>query len=174
MTTIIIVTVFLASVIGFGLIMNHFRTKGLKTKENPIQPERPSAKEPPEKEFRHILDALLATNLMVRKDREIPKELLLNIEQIIDDLKAVIPGMMEKYPSETLTWEIKKIGRSHLNKTVKEYLDLSPESRLAQLDTFKNTIQHLQEVIFRSRQIVEKNETAEFKTMAQFLGQKFS
>lgn len=174
MTTIIIVTVFLASVIGFGLLMKHFRTKGLKTKENPIKPPTPKSKEPPEEEYRHILDALIKTNLMVRKDREFPRELLLNVEQIIDDLKAVIPTMMEKYPGEALTWELKKIGRTHLKKIIKEYLDLSPESRQAQLDTFRTAVQQLQEVIFRSRQIAEKNETAEFKTMALFLGQKFS
>lgn len=174
MTTILIVTVFLASVIGFGLLMKHFRTKGLKTKENPIKPPQTKSKEPPEEEFRHILDALLKTNLMIRTDREIPRELLESVEQIIDDLKAVIPTMMEKYPGESLTWELKKIGRSHLNKTIKEYLDLSSESRMAQLETFKSAMGQLQEVISRSRIIAEKNETQEFKTMALFLGQKFS
>ena len=174
MTTIIFVTVFLASVIAFGLLMKHFRTKGLKTSENPLKPASQKSKEPPEEEFRHILDALLKTNLMLRKDRKLPQDLLMSIEAIIDDLKAVIPTMMEKYPGEALTWELKKIGRNHLGKTVKEYMDLSEESRMAQLETFKAAIQQLQDVISRSRRIAEANETAEFKTMALFLGQKFS
>lgn len=174
MTTIILVTVFLASVIGFGLLMKNFRTKGLRTTENPIKQPSPTSKDPPEEEFRHILDTLLKTNLMIRKDRNLPQDLLFSIEAIIDDLKAVIPAMMEKYPRESLTWELKKIGRSHLAKTVKEYLDLSPDSRLAQLETFKAAIGQLQDVISRSRRIAEANETAEFKTMALFLGQKFS
>ena len=174
MTTIIAVTVFLASVIGFGLLMKHFRTRGIKTRDNPLKPRAQQTKEPPEEEIRHILDALIKTNLMVRKDRAFPKELLADVEQIIDNLKSVIPTMMEKYPGETLTWELKKIGRSHFKKTIKEYLDLSDESRQEQLETFKAAIQQLREVALRSRILAEKNETQEFKTMALFLGQKFS
>jgi hypothetical protein len=39
---------------------------------------------------------------------------------------------------------------------------------------FEKTIETLQEVCARSRQIVDNNETAEFKTMAHFLEGKFS
>ncbi|MCG8689084.1 MAG: hypothetical protein MI892_29710 [Desulfobacterales bacterium] len=174
MTTIIIATVFLASVIGFGLLMKHLRDQGFKTKESPIKPPPPPKQEDPEVEFKAILDNLLKLNLMIRKDRHFPKPLILNIEQIIDDLKAVIPAMMERYSGETLTYELKKIGRTHLSKTVKEYLDLSLESREIQKAAFEKTVTNLHNVCHRSREIVEKNETAEFKTMAHFLEGKFS
>ncbi len=174
MTFIIIVTVFLASVIGFGLLMKRLRKQGFKTKTNPIPPTPPPPEETPEVEYAKILDTLLKLNLMVRKDRHLPRALILRIEAIIDDLKAVVPAMMERYSGETLTYEIKKIGNTHLFKTVKEYLDLSNESREAQLPVFKETINNLHEVCHRSREIVEKNETAEFKTMAHFLAGKFS
>ena len=174
MTTIIIVTVFLASVIGFGLLMKHLRKKGFKAAESPVQPPQPPPGDTPEVEYTKILDVLLKLNLMVRKDRHLSRTLILQIESIIDDLKAVIPAMMERYSGETLTYEIKKIGNTHLYKSVKEYLDLSAESREAQLPVFKETIQSLHEVCHRSREIVEKNETAEFKTMAHFLAGKFS
>ena len=51
---------------------------------------------------------------------------------------------------------------------------MSVESREAQFNTFNDTIQNLHEVSHRSRDIVENNETAEFKTMAHFLAGKFS
>ncbi len=174
MTFIIIATVFLASVIGFGLLMKHLRKKGFRTTENPIQPTQPPPGDTPEVEYTKILDTLLKLNLMVRKDRHLPHALILQIETIIDDLKAVVPAMMERYPGETLTYEIKKIGNTHLYKSVKEYLDLSDESRESQLPVFEETIKNLHEVCHRSREIVEKNETAEFKTMAHFLSGKFS
>jgi hypothetical protein len=174
MTTIIIVTVFLASVIGFGLLMNHLRKKGFKTAESPIQAPKPPPGDTPEVEYTKILDTLLKLNLMVRKDRYLTHSLILQIEAIIDDLKAVVPAMMERYSGETLTYEIKKIGNTHLYKSVKEYLDLSNESRESQLPVFEETIKNLHEVCHRSREIVEKNETAEFKTMAHFLAGKFS
>jgi len=174
MTTIIIVTLFLASVIGFGLLMKNMRNKGFKTKENPIQPPPPPQEAPPEVQYTKILDTLLKLNLMIRKDRHFSKKMILKVEQIIDDLKSVIPAMMERYPGETLTYELKKIGNTHLYKTVKEFLDLSPESRENQMQAFETIIQNLHDVCRRSREIVEKNETAEFKTMAHFLEGKFS
>ena len=174
MTTIIIVTVFLASVIGFGLLVKQMRKEGFKTKAPPA-PAPPSPKQPsPEVEYTKILDTLLKLNLMIRTDRGLSKAMVLRIEEIIDDLKAVIPDMMERYAGETLTYELKKIGNTHLHRVVKEFLDLSPESRSNQLLSFETTIQNLHDVCHRSRQIVEKNETAEFKTMAHFLEGKFS
>ena len=111
---------------------------------------------------------------MIRTDRGFSMELISKIESIIDDLKTLIPDMITRYPGETLTYELKKIGSTHLFKTVKEYLDLSPESRQTQQEYFEKTIESLHDVCKRSRQIVDNNETAEFKTMAHFLEGKFS
>ncbi|WDP91381.1 MAG: hypothetical protein HUN04_17410 [Desulfobacter sp.] len=174
MTTIIIVTIFLASVIGFGLLMRNMRDKGFKAKESDLQPPPPPRTDSPEVEFTKILDSLLKLNLMIRKDGQFQQNMILYIEEIIDDLKSVIPAMMERYPGETLTYELKKIGSAHLYNTVKEFLDLSLESRENQFKAFEETINNLHDVSRRAREIVEKNETAEFKTMAHFLAGKFS
>ncbi|MCP4552909.1 MAG: hypothetical protein GY834_12905 [Bacteroidetes bacterium] len=173
MTTIIAVTIFLAAVIGFSLVMKKLRTTGIKVPKPPVTPPPPPPKKP-EEEFKEILNVLLKLNLMIRKDINFSGEMLLKIEEIIDDLKTIIPAMMERYPGESLTYEIKKIGLSHLYKTVKEFLDLSEDSRSNQEDNFKTTIQSLADVTHRSRDIIENNETAEFKTMAHFLAGKFS
>jgi len=171
MTIIIAVTLFLAAVITFSLVMKKFREAGVKIPASPVTP--PPSKTP-EEEFKEILTVLLKLNLMIRKDMDFSQEMILKIEKIIDDLKTIIPPMMERYPGESLTYEIKKIGLSHLYKTVKEFLDLSLESRENQLDNFKTTVQSLQDVTHRSKDIIENNETAEFKTMAHFLAGKFS
>ena len=145
------------------------------------KPETPDASPSPEPaartdadEFRDIMESLLKLNLMMRTDPALSPDMTREIEAIIDDLKSVIPPMMERYPGEALTYELKKIGLTHLHKIVKEFLDLSPDSRKAQDNIFKNSIQSLGEVTQRSRQIIENNETAEFKTMAHFLAGKFS
>ena len=126
-----------------------------------------------ETEFKNIMETLLKLNILMRTDGRLESEMLNTIESIIDDLQATIPPMMEKYPNETLTYELKKIGSSHLYKNVKEFLDLSDESRENQLSIFKNTLENLNEVSKRARDIAEKNETSEFKTMATFLKTKF-
>lgn len=172
MTTSIALAVFLAAAIGVGLILKKKRTTP------PGKPEAPAPSQPvsssPEQEFTKILDVLLNLNLMIRKDPTFDQDRVVKVEEIIDDLKAIIPAMMDRYPGETLTYEIKKIGLTHLHKTVKEFLDLSPDSRQRQNETFLAILQSLHEVTHRSRDIVEKNETAEFKTMAHFLAGKFS
>lgn len=178
MSSIIAALIILVAVIIFGVILTKKnKSSGAKTSTSAnAAPAAPavSAKQQQQAEFRNIMDSLIKLNLLLRKDPLLSADLRDKIEGIIDDLTAVIPSMMERYPGETLTYEIKKIGGSHLFKTVKEYLDLSQESREKQADTFLATIDSLHDVSHRSREIVEKNETAEFKTMASFLASKFS
>ncbi len=170
MTGAIAAVIVLGAALGVGLLM--MKKKNQETPAQPAPPPRPA--QTPGDEFKEIMDSLLMLNLMVRKDPGLAPDLTEEIEAIIDDLKSVIPPMMEQYPGEALTYELKKIGLTHLKKIVKEFLDLSPDSRRAQDSIFKNSIQSLHEVTKRSRQIIENNETAEFKTMAHFLAGKFS
>ena len=171
-----------AAVILIGVAGVVFVVMNKKKTQNP-SPEAPNASAPApsgpapdsdEAVYTDIMNTLVRLNLMVRKDPLLSRELTQEIETVIDDLSAITPAMMDRYPGEALTYEIKKIGREHLFKTVKEYLDLSPESREKQAQIFSGTISSLKEVSARSRDIVEKNETAEFKTMANFLAGKFS
>ncbi|MBU1340720.1 MAG: hypothetical protein KKE44_13840 [Proteobacteria bacterium] len=171
---IIAAAIFILAVIGVYIVMKHSKTRDSAQNDSAPSPPAPKAENSPDREFKTILDSLLKLNILMRKDRELSVEMTETIEVIIDDLMVITPSMMERYPGESLTYEIKKIGKEHLYKTVKEYLDLSQDSRKHQFDIFKKTIDSLQDVSNRSRDIVEKNETAEFKTMANFLAGKFS
>ncbi len=172
MTVIIIAAVFIIALISFKIIR---RMKALKVSSSPREPSSPTPeKKDPGADFKEILDTLIKLNLLIRTDRDFSMDLILKIESIIDDLKALIPDMITRYPGETLTYELKKIGATHLFKTVKEYLDLSFDSRQIQRQAFEKTIESLHDVCKRSRQIVDNNEIAEFKTMAHFLEGKFS
>ena len=174
MTMIISTAIFLIAIIGFAIYMKKNKAKGTASTKSASPSFAPKAETSPDQEYKAILDSLLKLNILLRKDIDFSTEMTKEIEAIIDDLMVITPSMMERYPGETLTYEIKKIGREHLYKTVKEYLDLSSDSRKNQFDMFKKTIESLHEVSNRSRDIVEKNETAEFKTMANFLAGKFS
>lgn len=167
--TLIVAAVLIIIVLGVVFVLKKKQTIPLKPDETPVSKKVDN----PEQEYETILKSLLELNMLLRKDQGFPIELIREIETIMDDLMVVIPAMMDRYPGEALTYEIKKIGKEHLYKTVKEYLDLSADSRSHQLDVFKQTIDGLKEVSNRSRDIVEKNETAEFKTMANFLSSKF-
>lgn len=168
---LIIAAVCIIAGIGIFLVMKK-KKPTTDTDTAPVPQQQPETS--PEAEYKAIVDRLLALNILMRKDLSLKDEMVAEIEAIIDDLMVVTPSMMERYPAETLTYEIKKIGHQHLYRTVKEYLDLSEESRGHQYDMFKKTIQSLHQVSDRSRDIVEKNETAEFRTMANFLAGKFA
>ncbi len=173
MTVIIIAAVFIIALILFNLIIR--RMNAPKVSSSPKEQTSPiPEKKDPGADFKEILDTLIKLNLLIRTDRDFSMDLILKIESIIDDLKALIPDMITRYPGETLTYELKKIGATHLFKTVKEYLDLSLDSRQIQREAFEKTIESLHDVCKRSRQIVDNNEIAEFKTMAHFLEGKFS
>jgi len=172
MNIIIAAAIFIIALFAFNLIIR--RLKVPKASSSPEDQSPTPAKKDPGADFKEILDTLIKLNLLIRTDRDFSMDLILKIESIVDDLKALIPDMITRYPGETLTYELKKIGATHLFKTVKEYLDLSQDSRQTQRSAFEKTIESLHEVCARSRQIVDNNEMAEFKTMAHFLEGKFS
>lgn len=178
MTTIIAALIILAAAAGLILFLKNRNTARKDSAKNTPSPAAQAASQSPqsapEADYKAVMDSLLRLNILLRRDAQVSGDLLAKIEEIIDDLIAITPAMMDRYPSETLTYEIKKIGSAHLFKTVKEYLDLSPENREKQADIFKRSIDSLHDVSRRARDIVEKNETAEFKTMANFLAGKFS
>ncbi|NWH03435.1 hypothetical protein [Desulfobacter latus] len=174
MTVIITAAVFIIALVLFNLIIRRMKAPKVSSSFYKEQSSPPPEKKDPGADFKEILDTLIKLNLLIRTDRDFSMDLILKIESIIDDLKALIPDMITRYPGETLTYELKKIGATHLFKTVKEYLDLSSNSRQTQRPAFEKTIESLHDVCKRSRQIVDNNEIAEFKTMAHFLEGKFS
>lgn len=173
MNVIIVAAVFIIALILFNLIIRRMKAPKVSSSTKEQSPSTPEKKDPGA-DFKKILDTLIKLNLLIRTDRDFSMDLILKIESIIDDLKALIPDMITRYPGETLTYELKKIGATHLFKIVKEYLDLSLNSRQIQRQAFEKTIESLHDVCKRSRQIVDNNEIAEFKTMAHFLEGKFS
>ena len=173
MTVIIAASVFIIALFLFNMIIGRLKTP--KVSSAPEEKSSPAPeKKDPGADFKEILDTLIKLNLLIRTDRDFSMDLILKIESIVDDLKSLIPDMIARYPGETLTYELKKIGATHLFKTVKEYLDLPVDSRQTQRQVFEKIIESLHDVCNRSRQIVDNNETAEFKTMAHFLEGKFS
>lgn len=173
MTVIITAAVFIIALFLLNRIIRRLKAPKASSAAKTESPPTPEKKDPGD-DFKEILNTLIKLNLLIRTDRDFSMDLILKIESIIDDLKTLIPDMITRYPGETLTYELKKIGATHLFKTVKEYLDLSRDSRQTQRQAFEKTIESLHDVCVRSRQIVDNNEIAEFKTMARFLGGKFS
>ncbi len=105
MTAVIILVIAAAAGLYFmkRLSGGHTRQRGPESRPA-AAPQAPS----PEEEYTGIVDMLLKLNIMMRKDARFSTTYQTEIEAIIDDLMAVIPAMMERYPGETLTYELKK------------------------------------------------------------------
>jgi hypothetical protein len=166
MTIIIAFSLLLTGVISFNLIIKKISDASIKASPPHTPPQRTKN---PETEFKEILNILLKLNLMIRKDANFSQEMTLMIESIIDHLRQIIPVLMTDHPEEALTHESKEIGRTYLYKLVKVFLGLSREKKIKHLTNFNNNIRSLKELLQESREIIETNETPEFKTLAKAL-----
>jgi hypothetical protein len=141
----------------------------------PAQTTGPSPEMPdPEHEHLILVRRLVQLNILVRTSYGLSADIIELVENVIDLLKNTAPQMMDRHPSETLTYELKRIAGEHLPQIVGEFIDLSVESRTRHHDTFTGSLSDIRDQVRRAKEIVEHNEVAEFKVMASFLKTKYS
>ena len=149
------------------------------TKKRPSEEQQPETvvstlKEDPQKEQIGITNSLVRLNITARTTYGLTLEVIHLLEEIIDYLKTTVPQMIERHPSETLTYELKRISAEHLPNILKEFIDLSEDSRKHHHDSFIQALEDIRNQVKRANEIVEQNEQAEFKVMASFLKTKYS
>lgn len=128
----------------------------------------------PEAELTSLLEGLVNLNIFIRTTHGLTPESLQSIEKVIDLLRDTVPQMIARHPSESLTYELKRISGEHLAEIVKEFVDLSPDSRQRHVEAFIVSLGDIREQIQRAKEIIENNEVAEFKVIASFLKIKYS
>lgn len=158
------------------IIVLLFRKKG-KTSENPVngmkevQPEKPIENE--EDIAQIAMDNLLNVNIFIRT-RKVPDGILKLTEEIIDDLRAATPRMIERHPEHDLTYELKEICQKHLMKQLKEFFDMSESNQAGYMENLSHRLNEIADLIRRARDIVESDEVTEMKMIAGFLETKYS
>jgi hypothetical protein len=125
-------------------------------------------------EMQEMMQVLVRTNISLRTAYGLSIQVIELVETIIDLLNDAIPQMLDRYPSESLTYELKRICKEHLPRVVKEFMDLSGESRERHEDSFITSLGDIRDQVRRANEIIENNEVAEFKVMASFLKTKYS
>lgn len=133
-----------------------------------------TVKTDPQQEQKNILQALVNLNIDLRTTYNLDLKIGTLVEENIDLLTDTVPQMMDRYPSESLTYELKRIAGEHLPRVVKEFFDLSAESRDTHAGAFQQSLSDIRDQVKRAKEIVEHNEVAEFKVMASFLKTKYS
>ncbi len=146
------------------------KTEGDNALESVVPPPPPVQFTKP---LEGVLQDLVQLNLKLRLSR-LALEHVEFVEQIIDQLRKVMPQMIERYATETLTYELGRICSDYLPKCIKEFTDLSAASRRTQDDTFKETLQNILDQITRANEIIESDETGEFQVMARLMQTKYA
>ena len=167
---------FIGGLLAIGvavLIYKRLTKKHPSTGEQPVTAMTP-AKEDPQKEMAEITNRLVRLNITARTTGGLTLDIIQLVEEIIDYLKTTVPQMIERHPSETLTYELKRISAQHLPDIFKEFIDLSEDSRKHHQDAFIQALEDIRNQVKRANEIVEQNEQAEFKVMASFLKTKYS
>jgi hypothetical protein len=134
----------------------------------------PSPEKVKEMDVKASLDSLLKLNILARTTKGLSKDILEFIEQIVDCLVKVLPQANERYPNEGVTYELNRISKEHLFKSVKEYLEMSAASRENQRSNFKARLKDILDIVTQANDIIERNEESEFKTIANFLSTKYA
>lgn len=160
--------------IGAAVLIFKYLTKNRPSKDKQPEETVPLRKEDPQKELSDITNRLVLLNISARTTYGLQIEIIRLVEEIIDYLKTTVPQMIERHPSETLTYELKRISVEHLPDVFKEFVDLSEESRKHHHDAFLQALGDIRNQVKRANEIVEQNEQAEFKVMASFLKTKYS
>ncbi|MCP4693677.1 MAG: hypothetical protein GY859_36920 [Desulfobacterales bacterium] len=172
-----IIGAFIGGLLAIGVaVLIYKRVRDKETAAEPPLAPAPAAPPTPDpkSELKSLMDSLIRLNITIRTTFGLPTTTIELIEQIVDYLRATVPRMIERHPAETLTYELKRISGEHLATIVKEFLDLSPESRDRHQDAFVGSLGDIRDQVRRAAEIVEQNEQAEFKVMASFLKTKYS
>lgn len=168
---------FIGGLLAIGAaVLIYRKIKGKHPQKPPAPPAAATVPVPPdpEQEQAMLMNRLVQLNIMVRTTHGLSGEILQRIERVIDLLKDTTPQMMDRHPAESLTYELKRIAGTHLPQIVKEFIDLSEESRKHHDASFTAAVDDIRDQIQRANDIVEHNEVAEFKVMASFLKTKYS
>ena len=168
MTTAIIVLLVLVAGAVAAILFSRRKTD--------TPPAPPAGAQEPAGDTRVSLEALFANlleiNLFLRL-QPAPADIMTLVEGIIDDTRATLPAMMERYPDETLTFRMEKICEKDLYRQLKEYFDMSVESRQNYSQDMIQRLTDIHRLVGRAKEIVEHNEVSEFKMIARELEIKF-
>ncbi len=167
---------FIGGLLAIGaavFIFKRMKKKSFSEQEQP-GPTVTTPEKDPDRELAEITNSLVRLNIKIRTTYGLTSKVTQLVEEIIDYLRTTVPQMMERHPSETLTYELKRISVEHLPDIIKEFIDLSEDSRKRHHDSFTQSLSDVRDQVKRANEIVEQNEQAEFKVMASFLKTKYS
>lgn len=121
------------------------------------------------------IEGLVAFNVFVRVNIHLLSDEVVQLcEQIVDTFRDIVPKMMERYPEQALTYELRRASEAHLFRKLKEYCDMSDQNRRQRESMLVTLLKELLEHAVHGADIIERNEIDEFDTVANFMKMNLS
>lgn len=113
------------------------------------------------------------TLLLECKIGNVPRIVLSELEEMIDNLFEILPRLNEMHSGTELAYVVNKISGEYLHELLNTFIGLSSESRSVQEKELVNILQGLNKEIREIKEIVESQKVGDFRTHARFIKAKF-
>ncbi len=123
---------------------------------------------------RAVREGITKANQALRLTPEIDTEVLSAFEGLFDLVLEVVPKAMELSPSSEMTYDLEKLGKEFLPKTVRTYLSLSPGDRVTKRTDTLSQIQSLSETLTAAQSNLDNGMVQDFETQHGFMELKFA
>lgn len=120
-----------------------------------------------------LLGHLLKLNLEMR-DQRLGGQVLKLAEQVIDQLRSLLPRLNAEHQGQDLTWTVNQLASHYLpEKTIRPYLKLSATNRTAQEESVLASLKQLHQQLVRVATLVDTRAVGEFERAAAFIKERF-
>ncbi len=118
------------------------------------------------------LRSLLDLNIRIR-ERGLWEEVTPKLEEIIDELREIVPQLNFDYVGSELTWTVNRMATDYLPRIVDPYLELSPGARTDNQQELLQSLAGLESELSNIADLVKNHREGDFKAKAAFLRVRF-
>ena len=136
------------------------------------QPEVASRVFDPAAELRGLLDNLVTVNIAIREEG-LATDVVTRVEEIIDKLRELLPGINERHNGHELTWAVNKMAKDYLPRVVNPYVALSQTERESRRRELLNSLNGLEAELDNVADLVRNEKLGDFRAKAAFLRARF-
>ena len=126
----------------------------------------------PAAELRGLLDNLVTVNIAIREEG-LATDVVTRVEEIIDKLRELLPGINERHNGHELTWAVNRMAKDYLPRVVNPYVALSQTERESRRKELLNSLNGLEAELDNVADLVRNEKLGDFRAKAAFLRARF-
>lgn len=96
------------------------------------------------------------------------------LEIVVDLIRLLSPQINDRLPNSQMAWIINRMDTEYLPKLLDPFIQLSPETRKNQQDSFLAALSSIQKELEEVRDMLNSSDEDQFNSKATFIKQRFS